>query len=115
MLSALTGWLLQWGNLLLSKFYNLIIDCLQYLIDCVPVFITAVLQLFSFACPPPPMPLIDTEAIGIVGKATLYILLESLNWLMPMQFFYYYVHFLVCAITAYLTVMVVFRWFKIVT
>lgn len=115
MLAALVSWLLGWGVTLLTKLYNVFIHLLQYLIDCVPEFIKAVLELFSYACPPPPLPNGTDSVVGAMGAATWSHFIMTLNWLFPMQFLVYYVHMLICAMTAYLTLMVIGRWFKVTT
>lgn len=105
-------WLVRFADDILIKVDNLFYSILQALIDCIPILITSILELFSYACPPPPLPLIATLSAE-VGAASLQSFMNTLNWFFPMQFFIYYVHFIVCALTAYLALMIVGRWLKV--
>jgi len=115
MLSDFTTWWVKWYQDALGLLYNIFIDVLQYLVDCVPVFVTAVLQLFTYACPPPPLPVGSSASNGSVFAALWSIFLQTINWLLPMQFLIYYIHFIICAMTAYFAVMIIGRWTKILT
>jgi len=109
-----TAWLVNYGDTFLEKLKAPIFFVIQSLIDMIPVFVTAVIELFSYACPPPPLSMSASAAIGAAG-ITGSAFIKTLNWLFPISFLVYYVHFIVCALTAYFTVMVIGRWTKIIT
>lgn len=105
------------GNLL-EKLFNVLVDILQFLVNMVPVLVNAILQFISYACPPPPLSAQQSAAISSGGEMAgtiLTMLLKTLNWLFPLQFTIYLFQMCICAMIAYMGVVIIGRWAKILT
>lgn len=103
---------------LFESIYNLLADFGQALIDVLPEFFQSLVGLITYACPAPPLDFQQSTASGAGGQlfsAVLSMILQTLNWILPLQFFVYLLQWIVCGMTGYIAVMVIARWSKLLT
>lgn len=106
MLSALCSWLLGWGKVLAVSIINFHIDCLNAAIVALVAVISSIANLLPVGNILPSLP-------SVPQSATWQSLIQTLNWLFPVQFIISCFAFTTTAILAYVMIAPLARWAKL--
>lgn len=107
-MSAFAQWLIGLCQSFLVWLYNHLIDLLQVCFDSFIDFIISVVSLFPAGSSLPSLP---STPVGQVFD----VFLQCLNWAFPVQFLCYMVTFTVSGMLAYVVIMPLARWLKLLT
>lgn len=105
-LTAFAQWFTSFCEVFLSWLYNHIIDLLQGMSDGLVDFIISVVSLFPAGAT---VPVLGSSPVG--ESATKFF--QTLNWLFPVSFFVTCVSFVVTGMLAYVVIMPIARWAKL--
>ena len=107
MMSAFAAWLAGFAKTFLSWLYNSGIDLIQGGIDGFFDFIVSVISLFPTGNAMPSLPSVPTNGVWL-------IFVQVLNWFLPMAFIVSAVGFVVAGMLAYIVIMPLAKWLKLV-
>jgi hypothetical protein len=104
--TAFTQWFTSFCKTFLSWLYNHGIDLLQHMSDGLVDFIISVVTLFPSGST---VPALGSAPVG--ESATQFF--HTLNWLFPVSFFVSCVSFIAAGMLAYVVIMPIARWAKL--